>query len=1020
MKKILSVLIVFVAMQTSLFANPIVFLNSKLKVVYNQKKLTFYDGSSATPFMNEVSLDVEKEKSTTLKKVKHLIWGTGSELTIVDDLGNTYKVSLYESLPFVFLQRILLNSSTEEQRISKTFMLEGQVFLGVAASKLNTNSTAGLMSATKSVGGYMVMSVGNPATNEGVVCAWLTANRGSGIVLNDYKNDKVMLKAQIDYGDLRIPAGKTAETEMLLVGYGADVRLILEDYANAIARNMKIKLPAQPTVYCTWYHGGASNEKKIADNADFVYEKLKPYGLNVMQIDDFWQNGVSSNGPRRDFSTVNPTGPYPKGMKLTADFMAAKGLKAGIWYIPFAGSWYDSFWKDKLDLFLKEGTSPDNYFPQVKIDNKLTFIKEETPYDVRWGGTCLDLTNPKTLEYVGFIANCLSNEWGYKYFKMDGLWTGIGTRIQYVNSSYKDDNLGQQKRFNPIITPIEAYVKGLETIRQSAGKDVFLLGCSQTQNMRSFGPSMGRVDAMRVGPDNGANASALIKGPQFSSRLYFLNKRVWFNDPDPVYVRFEFPEELARTSVSWTSLTGSLHTSSEQYKDLPAIRLDMLRKSMPSHDLKTVRPVDFLENDPPRIWHLTDGRDKVQKDVIGLFNWDVKNPVNVSYALSRIDLPKAAQYIGFDFWANKFIAPFSGTIAGLLVPGGCKIISIRPERDYPQVISTSRHLTQGMIDLTNENWDATTKMLTGTSELIAGDEYEIRVVVPSGNSSWIVDNVKLVNSDASITFLQEGSRVRVKIIPIKAGKTNWIIKFKQGIANEATIAKLMVNVVIDLDKIIVKWNKTGGFQYRLAKNGVELGDLPTEGFVDTDVKLGSTYTYSVQSQNWNGKWSDLSTFTVTMPASFIVPKFPFLPQIYLTDLTPSSSNNSKININLSNSGEVILLDGKVQKNGLGTTVSNPIIFTIPKDAKRFVATVSMDNKTMPVSGQFVYSVIGDVLEMGELPVEIARSPVLSAGQNTTWNFDVPLDSRFKEIKLKSEEINNKGGNVNWINAGFFK
>ena len=45
-----------------------------------------------------------------------------------------------------------------------------------------------------------------------------------------------------------------------------------------------------PNVYCTWYHSGASNEKKLRANTEFAAAQLQPYGLDVMQIDDKWQS----------------------------------------------------------------------------------------------------------------------------------------------------------------------------------------------------------------------------------------------------------------------------------------------------------------------------------------------------------------------------------------------------------------------------------------------------------------------------------------------------------------------------------------------------------------------------------------------------------------------------------------------------------------------------------------------------------------------------------------------------------
>ena len=1015
MKKVLVLLLAF---SGSLFAKPIELSNSKLKVVYDQRRLSFYANSSTTPYMKEVSLEIKEAKSAQVKRVKHPIFGEGSELTILDELKTSIKVSLYESIPFVMIQKSIKNSTSEEQKISKLALFEGQVSLGVDPSKLNTASTAGLRSAVKSVGSYMYLAVGNPKNNEGVVCAWLTANRGSGIVSSTCSENQVVLKAHIDYGDLRLPVGKTEESEILLVGYGFDVRTQLEAYADAIALNMKIKLHPQPTIYCTWYHANASSEKKIAANTDFAVEHLKPYSLSVMQIDDKWQSGINNNGPSRDFSNVNPKGPYPSGMKKSADYIMSKGMTAGIWYIPFAGSWYDEYWKDKLDLFLKEGDHSINYFEKIKMDAKPIFEKGKIPYDAQWGGTCLDLTNPKTIDYVSFIANLLSKEWGYKYFKMDGLWTGTGTCLQYVNTEYKDDDLGTQIRFNPLITPIEGFTNGFNAIRKSAGNDVFLLGCCAPQNMRSFGPTMGRVDAMRIGPDNGATPNALTLGPQFGSRLFFLNKRVWYNDPDPGYPRIEYPLEMAQTALSWISLSGSLHGTSEQYANLPKESLDLLRKSMPSHNLKSVRPVDFLVNDIPTIWYLTDKRDSIQKDVIGLFNFDIVSAHNISCSLKDIELPKADRYVGYDFWSNRFIPPFSGSISCYINNGACHIISIRPERNYPQVLSTSRHLTQGVIDLTKEKWSGAKQELSGTSEVISGDAYELRVVVPCSESSWLVDSIMTYDPTIESSFTQYGSVVLVKIKSEKAQNVNWNLHFKKGVVRPVEASKVVLNATTGYDQIVVKWNNTTPYQYRLLKNGELLGEVYAESFIDNQVNLGMTYKYGVQAKSEDGKWSEVTEATATMPTSYETPATPQLPDVFCVNLKPL---NGSVKTNLTNFDQAITMDGVVQSNAMGCKPSSKISYAIPKNSKRFVTTVVLESREAKHPNyKCSYVIFGDVVEMGEAPVELGRSPELNSGDK--WNFDIKLDSRFKQIKISSIPNGTFGQevSVNWINAGFLK
>ncbi len=99
----------------------------------------------------------------------------------------------------------------------------------------------------------------------------------------------------------------------MVIGFSHDVRSGLETYGDALAKVYKIKLPPKPEVYCTWYHrdlsgSGASNEKMLAENALFASKHLAPFGLNVMQIDDHWQDnmGVGNLGPGPNGTGLSP------------------------------------------------------------------------------------------------------------------------------------------------------------------------------------------------------------------------------------------------------------------------------------------------------------------------------------------------------------------------------------------------------------------------------------------------------------------------------------------------------------------------------------------------------------------------------------------------------------------------------------------------------------------------------------------------------------------------------------------
>lgn len=699
-----------------------------------------------------------------VRNVADEVFGNGQTLEVAGEAGTLTALTLYRDRPFVFMRTTLENAEPELTVHPRLTPFTITAKMGAAARQVKALGTGGLSDADKksNPGSYAFLAIADPKTRNGIVAAWLTNERGSGVVFSDIQNDTLLLEPRIDYGRLQLDAGQTETLETFILGGFRDARLGLEAYAEAVADRYAIALPPQPVVYCTWYHAGASNEKDLARNAEFAKQNLAPFGFSVVQIDDRWQDGVRSNGPQKNFSTHKPDGPYPSGMKATADRIKSLGLTPGIWYMPFAGTFDDPYFADKQELFA---------------------TKDGKPFDTRWGGTCFDLTNPATQKYVYDIAHRLAREWGYAYFKMDGLFTGTAARLIYVNDSYKDDELGETILHDPAMTHIQAYRKGLDIVRQAAGKDVFFLGCCIPQNMRSFAPAMGRVDAMRIGPDNKREWTAMLRGPDYGSRMYFLHRRVWYNDPDPIYMRQDdVPLEQAQTLCSWVTIAGQLNASSTDYTKLDAQRLDILRRTMPSHTL-TPRPADLFEQKIPRVWLLTDDASGVRRDIVAMYNWDDKKSARIEYPMEKIGLEAGTRYVGFDFWANAFVEPFGGIVRATLPAGGCNILSLRPVSDTPQLVGTSRHITQGIIDVKKEAWDAPAKSLNGTSEIVGGDPYELRIAAMKNDGLWQFRSAQISEADrqAGVTIQrlsQDGPYLRIGINSKSSRTVDWKIAFE--------------------------------------------------------------------------------------------------------------------------------------------------------------------------------------------------------------------------------------------------
>ncbi len=690
-------------------------------------------------------------------------YGAGSQITIKDAAGSSVALVLYSNIPFLFVATKIGTAESKTEKIKSVDVAKFPVALNTPRDRIRTQGTGFLSTPDKNPGSYVFMAVADKYTNRGLVTAWLTENRGSGVVLATEAGGKPTLTARVEYGNLHVSPRGPATGEKLLVGYFDDARLGLEQYADLVAKEYDIEIMPPMDGYCSWYsnpHGGANDETGLKIIAKESAELLQPYGLKFIQIDDMWQAGERRNGPAKNFyAHKKAIGPYPHGMKAAADNLLKYGFVPGIWWMPFAGDQRDPF-------FMKH----DNWFVRTK---------DGTPYETEWGGTSLDMTNPEAMEYMKSVAAQLSYKWGYKYFKMDGLYTGIAVRQQYVNHEYKPDDIGEAVFYNQEMTNIEAFRAGLKAVREAAGEDVFFLGCTVAQNMRSFGASFGLVNAMRVGEDNGpawdAQKTDLLAGPRAASNRYFLNGRVWWNDPDPVYIRSSIPIEHARTITSWVGLTGMMMTYSEWLPDMPAERIRILQRIIPNHGLKA-RPVDYFDSYIPRIWLLADKSHVAssRRYVLGLFNWDPSNYTDIQYNPVRAGLPKAKAYVGFDFWNNKFIAPFDN-IYFRVPKGDCLILAIRPVAQHPQVISTNRHITQGIVDVTNEKWSG--KVLSGTSEIVGGDPYELRVVTPIGRKAWVLKTVSTGDPGVETSFKQNGPYIRVTLKSKNSAMVKWSLSF---------------------------------------------------------------------------------------------------------------------------------------------------------------------------------------------------------------------------------------------------
>ena len=198
---------------------------------------------------------------------------------------------------------------------------------------------------------------------------------------------------------------------------------------------------------------------------------------------------------------------------------------------------------------------------------------------------------------------------------------------------------------------------------------------------------------------------------------------------------------------------------------------------MLSHNA-TARPVDYFDNALPNTWLVTDTQQGVRRDVIGVFNQRT-NVLTIDYSATKLGLDPAKTYYVFDFWSNTPAPSFQGNFKCAVPPTACRILAVRSMENHPVLVSTSRHVTQGMVDVTGEKWNAAAKTLTGVSEIVGTDPYELRV------AGLDEDGIKLRLVSVRVSAKDQAAGVLITTKTPGPGENGW---YRIGIDSKASRA----------------------------------------------------------------------------------------------------------------------------------------------------------------------------------------------------------------------------------------
>ncbi|MBN1491484.1 MAG: alpha-galactosidase [Phycisphaerae bacterium] len=550
-----------------------------------------------------------------------------------------------------------------------------------------------------------------------------------GLVVGYVQNDTALGRIFVHYaknGDASAPAdtfsliaesvyeepfelapGASVHSDPVAFLVADDVFSALETYAQTVGDLHHVRLNPIINGWCSWFNAyGSVSEAEVLRNAEFAARHLKGYGFEYVQIDD---------GFYRAFGDWEGNERFPHGMQWLAAKIRAMGLRPGIWLAPYV---------------IAEGTEVHRQHPDWLVHRANGQLQQIGPGLVQDSEAArnaspklysLDITHPDAAEWLRGLFDQVANDWGYDFIKIDFVdWT----------------LLAAERFHDPTVTAAAAYRKGIEIMRQAMGPDRHLLDC---------GPgavSVGLIDSMRIELDQPPPTwkqyflHPASTAPAAAKRYYF-HKRTWINDADHIVLeRLTLPQAQAATTI--VALSGGTVMAGDRLTDLDTPRLDILRRAFPAYG-EAARPIDLFESECPEVFALPVRKAFGQWLVLGVFNADENQPKTKHIPLARLGLAPAKRYVAFDFWNQRSVGEIRDALTVTCEPSSVRLLAIHEWRDTPHVISTSRHITQGGIELEDVTWDAATRTLRGVSLGPAGSSHYVFVHLPEARP-WVQDH----------------------------------------------------------------------------------------------------------------------------------------------------------------------------------------------------------------------------------------------------------------------------------------
>ena len=405
-------------------------------------------------------------------------------------------------------------------------------------------------------------------------------------------------------------------------------------------------------------NGGASwlAETRLLPQVDALATKLKPYGYDSVNIDAGWSRNYDWSTIHFDSYAREIAAPerFPHGMKYVADYIHAKGLKAGIYLS--VGLDKEAYGEGEVPIWNAPGcTTGDIVYPDLRTTNGW-----DSSYKIDFGKAC-------AAKYIDSQAQLIA-DWGYDFLKLDGVGPGsfktgdnydniadvqawksaiakTGRPIRFLLSWSLDRNHAADWKANAngwrIDTDVECYCDTLVTWNNSVK--------IRWDDVAAWTPWAGPggwndLDSMDVG--NGE-----MDGLTLDERRAYLT--LWAISAAPLYTG----DDLTKLDAYGTSLLTNREVIAIDQQGVPA---------------RPVSPVGTAQT-----WGM---RNKDGSYTIALFNLG-SFPAQVSANWTSFGF--AGKATVRDVWAGRNIGTYAGGISATVPSHGTKLYRVTPKSQDP-------------------------------------------------------------------------------------------------------------------------------------------------------------------------------------------------------------------------------------------------------------------------------------------------------------------------------------------------